>query len=96
MARELEEALTSVWHGASAGLPAYRWELVPALDAATDTIVVAFSSLGDYLIRPEFRKTLGDLACARLFVMDPSCSWVNSHPDPEPDPVPKPDLNTSI
>jgi len=72
---ELEEALTKIWHGGPPDQPTYRFELVPGPNPPCDTLVVAFSSLGDYLIRPEFRKTLQDLPCARLFVMDPSCSW---------------------
>ena len=84
----LEEGVTGWWHGGSA-----RFELrlaggghaaqCPAdcAEARSSTLVVAFSSLGNGLIRPEFRGTFRDAApdCDALYVQRlGSCGFCKS------------------
>ena len=88
---ELEGSLTDIWHGGTPGVSDLRFELDLDLDLDLDptsahlkkeerSIIVSFSSLGDYLIRPEFKRTLEGLAVDKLFVMDPACSWFMNDP----------------
>ena len=91
-AAEMEEAVTSWMHG---GLG--RFELVESDTAtATSTLVVVFSSLGNGVIRPEFRGSLKppapgaeeNAAAATpvaaeydvLYVIDPARSWYSQDP----------------
>ena len=79
--RHLEEVLTSRFHGGRGTREDYRFEFVKgSCQRECRIMVVAFSSLGDYLIRPEWTKTLDGLAVDRLHVMDPACSWYMQSP----------------
>lgn len=74
LSAKLEEAISGWWHGGIA-----RFEHVPCTIGPSDAkgLVVAFSSLGNGIIRPEFGGTLGAVAADydHLFVMDPAASW---------------------
>lgn len=80
---EVEEATTSWMHGGVG-----RLQLQRKRDGVrVDTLVVAFSSLGNGVIRPEFRGSLqqtgndskgGDYDV--LYVLDPARSWYSQDP----------------
>ena len=78
----LEEAVAGWWHGGRG-----RFELVPSQPGAPTpaTLVVVFSSLGNGVIRPEFRGSLRPTAGRpagydALYVLDPARSWYSQDP----------------
>lgn len=82
----VDEAMSRLWHRGPSGMREARFLEIPPVDtpqsspvgaqvSGNSTVVVAFSSLGDYLIRPEWTRTLRGGSFAVVHVMDPACSW---------------------
>jgi hypothetical protein len=79
----LEESITCLLHGGKD-----RFEFVPSphsnssiADVDVSTLVIAFSSMGSGLVRPEFRGSLRNITSVdKLFVIDPAYSWYMQDP----------------